>query len=100
MMTRHFLFGFLLGTFVLHGIAFTVLGIVRKKRYLFFLTGTFTFLSGVYYLKFREFFPNIPGMAVSAVVVLRICAIACTLTYLATIYRIEGTWLNRLLRKG
>ncbi len=98
-MNMHFLFGFLLATFIVHGIAFTVLGLVRKKRYLFFLTGTFVCLSARYYLKFRDFSPNIPNTAVSVAVVLRICAIACTLMYLTTIYRIEGTWLNRLLRK-
>lgn len=98
-MNMHFLFGFLLVTFVVHFIAFTVLGIVRRKKYYFFLSGTFACLTAIYYLKFNEFFPNIPNTAISAIVALRVGAICCTCLYLITIARIEGTWFNRLLAR-
>lgn len=98
-MTMHHLFGFLMVTFVIHFLAFTVLAVVRRKPYYFLLSATFLFLTALYYLKFRAFFPNVPGTFLSVVVLLRVCAIACTLAYLIVISRIEGTWLHRLLGK-
>ena len=48
-----FLALFLTITFILHGIAFTFLGIKRRKIYYFFLVGTFTFLTAIYFLNLR-----------------------------------------------
>ncbi len=91
--------GFLLATFVLHGVAFTVLAVARRRGYYFFLTGTFFFLTAIYFLKFEGWQPNVPGTDFPATWLLRLAAMACTLTYLCVIYNIEGTWLWKLTRK-
>ena len=95
----HFLYGFLVVTFVIHAVAFTVLALKRRKFHYFFLSGTFIFLIVIYILKFNSLWPVVPGTDISVIFVLRILAIAHTLAYLITISRIEGTWLQRLFIK-
>lgn len=90
---------FLAVTFVLHGIAFTVLGFIRRKSYYFCLTGTFTFLTAIYLMKFEGWSPVFPGTDLSLMLLLRIGATLCTLGYLGIIYREEGTWLWKLMRQ-
>lgn len=90
---------FLTVTFILHGIAFTVLGLKRRKAYYFFLTGTFTFLTAIYLTKFEGWSSKFPGTDFSVILLLRIGATLCTLGYLAIIYREEGTWLWKLTRR-
>ena len=96
----HFLYGFLVATFVVHAIAFTILGVKRQKKYYFWLTGTFSFLTAIYLLKFRELALMMPGTNFPLIAGIRILAIGCTLTYLIIIARTPGTWLSRLLGKG
>jgi hypothetical protein len=89
---------FLTVTFAVHGIAFTVLGLKRRKAYYFFLTGTFTFLTALYLVKFGGWSPKIPGTDLSVTLLLRLGATLCTLGYLGVIYREKGTWLWKLTR--
>ncbi|OGH56223.1 MAG: hypothetical protein A3G34_13390 [Candidatus Lindowbacteria bacterium RIFCSPLOWO2_12_FULL_62_27] len=96
----HILFGFLLFAFIIHFLAFTVLAVVRRKYYYFLLSGTFVFLSVIYYFKFQRICPNFPNTAVSVIVTCRVLAVSCTAAYLFTIARLPGTWLSRLLRRG
>jgi hypothetical protein len=87
---------FLVLSFVVHGIAFTILGFKRGKIQYFFLTGTFVFLTAVYLIKFEGWSVSIPGTALPLTYLLRIAAFTCTASYLRTIYREEGSWLWRL----
>ena len=87
---------FLLITFVLHGIVFTLLGVKRRKMRYFFLTGTFIFLTVIYFIKFEGWILRIPGTDFPATWLLRIGATLCTLTYLRFLYREEGSWLWKL----
>ncbi|HEY1373414.1 MAG TPA: hypothetical protein VGH50_13160 [Candidatus Binatia bacterium] len=91
--------GFLLVTFVLHGLAFTTLAVTRRRGYYFFLTGTFVFLTAIYFLKFEGWQPSVPGTDFPASWLLRLAATACTVTYLCVIYKVEGTWLWKLRRR-
>jgi len=91
---------FLLITFVAHGVAFTILGVKRGRAYYFFLTGTFTFLSAIYFIKFEGWQATVPGTRLPATWLLRIGATACTLIYLRIIYKVESSWLWRLARRG
>jgi hypothetical protein len=93
-----FIYLFLLVTFVIHGVVFTILAVKRRRRYYFFLTGTFLFLTAIYFIKFEGWEPPVPGMNFPAVWLLRICATACTLIYLRIIYNEEGSWLWKLRR--
>ena len=95
---KQFLFLFLMVSFVLHGIAFTFLGWKRRKVHYFFLTGTFIFLTAIYFIKFEGWILRIPGTNFSATWLLRIGATLCTLTYLRFLYREEGSWLWKLTR--
>ncbi len=90
---------FLLLTFVAHGVAFAVLAVKRRRGYYFFLTGTFVFLTAVYFIKYEGWQPAIPGTHFPATWLLRIGASACTLSYLSAIYRVEGSWLWNVMRK-
>lgn len=90
---------FLAMTFVLHALAFTVLGLKRRKAYYFLLTGTFTFLTAIYLTKFEGWSPKFPGTDFSVMPLLRIGATLCTLGYLGVIYREEGTWLWKLMHR-
>ena len=90
---------FLLVTFVGHGLAFTALGLKRRKGYYVFLTGTFAFLTAIYLIKFEGWELSVPGTDFPATWVLRIGATLCTLTYLKAIAGEEGTWLWKLLRR-
>jgi hypothetical protein len=94
------IYGFLTLTFVAHGVAFTILAFVRQKKAYFFLTGTFTFLTVLYLMKFEAWTINIPGTAIPAVALFRVCAIVCSSAYLNAIYNEPGSWLwkfrNRL----
>jgi hypothetical protein len=90
---------FLLVSFVLHGIAFTIIAMKRRRAYYFFLTGTFVFLSAIYLIKFEGWELSVPGTQLPATWLLRIGATLCTLIYLRSIYRVEGTWLWKLTRK-
>jgi hypothetical protein len=83
-------------SFVAHGIAFTVLAVKRRRRYYFFLTGTFIFLTAIYFIKFEGWQPSLPGTGFPATWLLRIGATACTLIYLRIIYGEEGSWLWKL----
>ena len=96
----HMVHGFLVGTFVVHCVAFSVLGVKRQKPYYFCLTGTFTFLTAVFLLKFNALTPNVSGTNFPLQWLFRIFAISCTLGYLIWISRIKGTWLSRLLGRG
>ena len=90
---------FLLITFVFHGIAFTIIGMKRRKIYYFFLTGTFVFLTAIYWIKFEGWELRVPGTRFPATWALRIGATLCTLIYLRSIYHEEGSWLWKLLRR-
>jgi hypothetical protein len=90
------IYGFLTFTFVVHGIAFTMLGFIRQKKYYFFLTGTFTFLTALYLMKFEGWTMNIPGTEISAAALFRICALLCSWSYLNAIYNERGSWLWKL----
>ncbi len=94
---KQFLFLFLMVSFVLHGIAFTFLGWKRRKVHYFFLTGTFIFLTAIYFIKFEAWILRIPGTDFPAIWLLRIGATLCTLTYLRFLYREEGSWLWKLI---
>ena len=91
---------FLLVTFVLHGIAFTIIAMKRRRAYYFFLTGTFVFLTGIYLIKFEDWELSVPGTSFPATWLFRIGASLCTLIYLRSIYRVEGTWLWKLTHRG
>ena len=90
---------FLLVTFVGHGIAFTALGLKRRKGYYVFPTGTFAFLTAIYLIKFEGWELSVPGSDFPATWLLRIGATLCTLIYLKAIAGEEGTWLWKLLRR-
>ena len=90
---------FLVVTFVLHGIAFTFLGLKRRRSYYFFLTGTFVFLSAIYWIKFEGWELRVPGTRFPATWLLRIGATLCTLIYLRCIYREKDSWLWKLMRR-
>jgi hypothetical protein len=94
------IYGVLTLTFVVHGVAFTLLGFMRRKKYYFFLTGTFTFLTALYLMKFEGWRIDVPGTGVSAAALFRVCAMLCSLAYFNVIYNEPGSWLwkfrNRL----
>lgn len=94
-----FLAIFLTATFIVHGIAFTLLGFSRGRSYYFLLSGTFTFLTAIYLMKFEGWTPKVPGSTFPVAWVLRGCAILCTLLYLHAIYNEKGSWLWRLKRR-
>lgn len=89
---------FLVITFVLHGIAFSVLGWRRRKTHYFFLTGTFAFLTAIYFIKFEGWLLTVPGSDFPLAWVLRIAAGLCTLAYLWRLKQEEGSWLWKLAR--
>lgn len=91
--------GFLLATFVCHGVAFAVLALKRRRSYYWLLVGTFVFLSAIYFIRFEGWRPSVPGAGFPATWLLRIGATLCTLTYLRVIYGVEGSWLWKLTRK-
>jgi hypothetical protein len=93
-----FIAAFLLVTFIAHGVAFTVLAFKRRRRYYFLLTGTFAFLTAIYFIKLEKWQPAVPGTEFPATWLLRIGATLCTLIYLRTIYHEKGSWLWRLTR--
>ena len=90
---------FLTITFIVHAVAFTLLGIKRRQKYYFYLTGTFTFLTTIYAMKALGRTPNLPGTTLALTTALRIGAGLCTLSYLAAIYRREGTWLYKIAHR-
>ena len=90
---------FLVVTFVIHGIAFTILGLRRRKTYYFLLTGTFTFLTAIYFIKFEGWTTKVLGTDFSPEIILRVCAILCTLAYLRAIYNEKGSWLWKLTHR-
>jgi hypothetical protein len=94
-----FIYLFLVISFVAHGVAFTVLAVKRRRTYYFFLTGTFIFLTAIYFIKFEGWQPAVPGTHFPAIWLLRLGATACTLIYLRIIYREEGSWLWKLTRR-
>lgn len=96
MAVKEFISLFLTMTFVAHGIAFTILGVRRRRVYYFFLTGTFTFLTAIYFVKFEGLALEVPGTHFPLTWLLRLGALLCTLTYLAVIYNVEGSWLWKL----
>ncbi len=96
---KNFVAAFLLVTFICHGVAFTILAVKRRRAYYFFLTGTFTFLTAIYFMKFEGWELRVPGTFFPAAWLLRIGATVCTLVYLRFIYREEGSWLWRLMRR-
>lgn len=93
-----FIAPFLVVTFVLHGMAFCFLGWRRRKTHYFFLTGTFVFLTAIYFIKWEGWSVSVPGTDLPATWLLRIGATLCTLTYLRSLYREEGSWLWKLTR--
>lgn len=94
---KPFLFLFLTVTFVAHGLAFTFLGLRRRKMYYFLMTGTFTFLTAIYFIKFEGWLLTVPGSDFPLTWVLRIAAGLCTLAYLWRLRQEEGSWLRRLM---
>ncbi len=94
------LYGFLVLTFIVHGAAFLILARKKQKPYYLALTGTFTFLTALYLLKYLSMTPTFPGTGISVYLVLRAMSIACTATYLLWISRVKGTWLSRLIGRG
>ena len=97
MLVKEFIALFFTITFVLHGVAFTILGIRRRKAYYFFLTGTFTFLTAIYLIKFENLALDVPGANFPLSWLLRLGASLCTLTYLCMIHKVEGSWLWKLM---
>ena len=95
-----FVAAFLLVTFVCHGGAFTVLAVKWRRAYYFFLTGTFTFLAAIYFIKLEGWQLSVPGTDFPATWLLRIGATVCTLIYLRLIFREEGSWLWKLTRRN
>lgn len=91
-----FLYLFLTITFVLHGVAFTVLGLRRRKTYYFILTGTFLCLTAIYLMKFEEWAFTLPASSFPLSWLLRIGATLCTLIYFGAIYKEKGSWLWRV----
>lgn len=87
------LFFFLTVTFVLHGVAFTVLGVRRRKPNYFMLTGTFVFLTTIYLIKFEDWAVALPGTSFPLTWLFRIGATVCSVIYLCLIYQEEGSWL-------
>lgn len=100
MSLRDLLHLFLVVTFVLHGLAFATLGVRRRKVYYFFLTGTFIFLTTLYFVKFKGWDLRVPGIDWPANWLLRAGAALSTLTYLWLLNREEGSWLWRLTHRG
>lgn len=90
---------FLAVTFVMHGAAFTILGVKRHKGYYFFLSGTFALLTGLYFIRFEGWTLYLPGTDLSAASLLRIGAVLCTASYLGSIHKEEGSWLWKLKRR-
>ncbi len=80
-----FIYLFLIITFVLHGVAFTILGIRRRRAYYFFLTGTFSILTVICLLKFEGWAPRVQGLG-PLTPLLRVAAILCTFAYLVVIH--------------
>ena len=95
-----YLYAFLAATFVIHCVAFLILGIKKRKPYYFALTATFVFLTAIYVLKTRGLDPAFSATGWPIIVMLRVCAISCTITYLVWIARMPGTWLSRLIGRG
>jgi hypothetical protein len=93
-----FIYLFLVVSFVAHGVAFAVLAVKRRRTYYFFLTGTFIFLTAIYFIKFEGWQPAVPGTHFPVTWLLRLGATACTLIYLSIIYKEEGSWLWKLTR--
>ena len=100
MNVKDFIALFLMVTFVLHGGAFTILGFVRCKRYYFLMTGPFTLLTAIYFIKFEGWDLRLPGTNFPATWLLRIGAVVFTSSYLCVIYGEEGSWLWRLRRQA
>ena len=96
---KSFVAAFLLATFICHGVAFTILAVRLRRAYYFFLTGTFTFLTAIYFMKFGGWELTVPGTIFPATWLLRVGATLCTLIYLRFIYREEGSWLWRLTHR-
>ncbi|HEX9444537.1 MAG TPA: hypothetical protein VGA73_10470 [Candidatus Binatia bacterium] len=94
-----FIAGFLLATFVCHGVAFAVLAWKRRRSYYLLLVGTFVFLSAIYFIKLEGWRPSVPGTGLPATWLLRAGATLCTLIYLRAIYGEEGSWLWKLTRR-
>ncbi|GEM_PF-1861661 len=90
---------FLLVTFVLHGVAFTILGLKRRKVTYFVLTGTFVFLTAIYLIKFEGWNLTLPGTHWPLTWALRAGATLCTAAYLCLIYREPASWLWKLFRR-
>lgn len=90
---------FLVVTFLLHGIAFSFLGWRRRRVHYFFLTGTFVFLTAIYFIKWEGWTVSVPGTDFPVTWLLRIGATLCTLTYLCFLYREEGSWLWKLTHR-
>lgn len=90
---------FLIITFILHGIAFMLLGVKRRKTAYFVLTGTFVFLTAVYLIKFEGWVLTLPGTLWPATWALRAGATLCTAAYLGLIYREPGSWLWKLFSR-
>jgi len=90
---------FLIITFVLHGVAFTILGLKRRKVTYFVLTGTFVFLTALYLVKFEGWDMPLPGARGLLTWALRAGATLCTAVYLCLIYREPASWLRKLLRR-
>jgi hypothetical protein len=79
--------------------AFALLGFRRGRPYYFLLTGTFTFLTAIYFMKFEGWTPKVPGTSLPITWLVRTGAILCTLLYLRAIYNEKGSWLWRLRRR-
>lgn len=91
---------FLVVTFVLHGVAFAFLGWRRGKVHYFFLTGTFAFLTAIYFMRFEGWQLAVPSTDFPLTWLFRIAASLCTLIYLWLLQREEGSWLWKLTRWG
>lgn len=94
-----FIYLFLIITFVLHAVAFTVLALRRRKTYYFWLTATFSLLTLIYLMKLEMWSGTVPGTRLPWTWLLRIGATLSTLIYLGMIYRVEGSWLWKLIHR-
>ncbi|MEE2830013.1 MAG: hypothetical protein VX498_12555 [Myxococcota bacterium] len=83
----HEIHGFLAINFILHFLAFVVLGLRKRKPRYTFLCGTFALLTGLFSLKFFGLDPWVFEWRLQAL--LRIAAAGCTAVYL-TMWWKEG----------
>jgi len=83
-------------TFIIHGIAFTIIALRRRKPHYFFLTSTFTFLAAIFFIRFESWTLKLPFIGLPVTMLLRMGAALCTTGYLWFTYNEEGSWVWKL----